>query len=165
MGTAGAKSPDDVVVVSALRTPIGRAKKGIFKDTMPDDLLKAVLEGVVKQSGIAHKEVGDVVVGNVQLGGCYAAPARMAQFRAGFPVEVPLNCVNRQCSSGLQAVANVANAIKAGMIDVGIGAGVESMTQAGGPMDGPMPPVNANEIMGNALARDCMTPMDGPMPP
>jgi len=83
----------------------------------------------------------------------------MAQFRAGFPSETGLVCINRQCSSGLQAVANVANAIKAGMIDVGIGAGVESMTQAGGPMDGPMPPVNANEIMGNKLARDCMTPM------
>merc|ERR1719326_686495 len=116
-GVVGTKNPDDVVIVSALRTPIGRAKKGGFKDTMPDDLLKAVLEGVVKQSGINAKEVNDVVVGNVQLGGCYAAPARMAQFRAGFPVEVGLACVNRQCSSGLQAVANVANAIKAGMMD------------------------------------------------
>jgi acetyl-CoA acyltransferase 1 len=159
LGKIGSKNADDIVIISALRTPITRAKKGGFKDTMPDDLLKAVLEGVVKQSGIKHSQVDDVVVGNVQLGGCYAAPARMAQLRAGFPVEVPLNCVNRQCSSGLQAVANVANAIKSGMIDVGIGAGVESMTQAGGPMDGPMPPVNANEIMGNKLARDCMTPM------
>jgi len=159
LGKIGTKSPDDVVIVSALRTPICRAKKGGFKDTMPDDLLKAVLEGVVKQSGINPKEVNDVVVGNVQLGGCYAAPARMAHFRAGLPVEAGLYCVNRQCSSGLQAVANVANSIKTGMIDVGIGAGVESMTQAGGPMDGPMPPVNANEIMGNELARQCMTPM------
>merc|ERR1719263_1111215 len=126
---------------------------------MPDDLLKAALEGVVKQSGIKHKDVDDVIVGNVQLGGCYAAPARMAQFRAGFPAETGLVCINRQCSSGLQAVANVANSIKAGMIDVGIGAGVESMTQAGGPMDGPMPPVNVNEIMSNQLAKDCMVPM------
>lgn len=159
LGAIGSKSPDDVVIVSALRTPICRARKGGFKDTMPDDLLKAVLEGVVKQSGINPKEVNDVVVGNVQLGGCYAAPARMAQLRAGFPAEVPLYCVNRQCSSGLQAVVNVANDIKTGMIDIGIGAGVESMTQAGGPMDGPMPPVNANEIVANKLARDCMTPM------
>jgi len=159
LGAIGSKSPNDVVIVSALRTPVCRARKGGFKDTMPDDLLKAVLEGVVKQSGINPKEVNDVVVGNVQLGGCYAAPARMAQLRAGFPAEVPLYCVNRQCSSGLQAVANVANDIATGMIDVGIGAGVESMTQAGGPMDGPMPPVNANEIMTNKLARDCMTPM------
>jgi len=159
LGKVGSKSPDDIVILSALRTPVCRARKGGFKDTMPDDLLKAALEGVVTQSGIKHKDVDDVVVGNVQLGGCYAAPARMAQFRAGFPAEVGLTTINRQCSSGLQAIATVANAIKAGMIDVGIGAGVESMTQAGGPMDGPMPPVNANEIMGNKLARDCMTPM------
>jgi len=159
LGKIGSKNPDDIVILSALRTPVTRAKKGGFKDTMPDDLLKAVLEGVVKQTGIKASEVNDIVVGNVQLGGCYAAPARMAQLRAGFPVEVPLNCVNRQCSSGLQAVANIANAINAGMIDVGIGAGVESMTQAGGPMDGPMPPVNADGIMSNKLARDCMTAM------
>merc|ERR1719159_495989 len=99
MGAIGTKSADDVVIVSALRTPMCRGKKGGFKDTMPDDLLKAALEGVVKQSGIDAKDVDDVVVGNVQLGGCYAAPARMAQLRAGFPVETSLVCVNRQCSS------------------------------------------------------------------
>jgi acetyl-CoA acyltransferase 1 len=159
MGAVGTKSPDDVVIVSALRTPIGRAKKGIFKDTMPDDLLKVVLEGVVKQSGINPKEVGDVMVGNVQLGGAYAGPARMAQLRAGFPVDVPIHSVNRQCSSGLQAVAHVANAIKGGMIDVGIGAGVESMTQGGDVGGGQMPPINLNELMANKLAKACLTPM------
>jgi len=159
MGAVGSKSPDDVVVVSALRTPIGRAKKGIFKDTMPDDLLKVVLEGVVKQSGINPKEVGDVMVGNVQLGGAYAGPARMAQLRAGFPVDVPIHSLNRQCSSGLQAVAHVANAIKGGMIDVGIGAGVESMTQGGDVGGGQMPPINLNELMVNKLAKACLTPM------
>jgi len=158
-GSVGTKSPDDVVVVSALRTPIGRAKKGIFKDTMPDDLLKVVLEGVVKQSGISPKEVGDVMVGNVQLGGAYAGPARMAQLRAGFPVDVPIHTLNRQCSSGLQAVAHVANAIKGGMIDVGIGAGVESMTQGGDVGGGSMPPINLNELMTNKLAKACLTPM------
>lgn len=159
MGAVGSKSPDDVVIVSALRTPIGRAKKGIFKDTMPDDLLKVVLEGVVKQSGINPKEVGDVMVGNVQLGGAYAGPARMAQLRAGFPVDVPIHSLNRQCSSGLQAVAHVANAIKGGMIDVGIGAGVESMTQGGDVGGGQMPPINLNELMANKLAKACLTPM------
>jgi len=159
MGAVGTKSPDDVVIVSALRTPIGRAKKGIFKDTMPDDLLKVVLEGVIKQSGINPKEVGDVMVGNVQLGGAYAGPARMAQLRAGFPVDVPIHTLNRQCSSGLQAVAHVANAIKGGMIDVGIGAGVESMTQGGAVGGGQMPPMNLNELMANKLAKACLTPM------
>lgn len=159
MGKVGMKSPDDVVVVSALRTPICRAKKGGFKDTMPDDLLKAALEGVMKDAKIDHNVVGDVVVGNVQLDGAYAAPARMAQFRAGFPVTVPLHTLNRQCSSGLQAVADVAMAIKGGMIDAGIGAGVESMTNGGAPGAGAMPPVNVNALMENKLAKDCLVPM------
>jgi len=159
MGTVGTKSPDDVVVVSALRTPICRAKKGGFKDTYPDDLLKAALEGVVKQSNIDPKVVGDVVVGNVQLGGAYAGPARMAQLRAGFPVDVPIHAINRQCSSGLQAVAHVANAIKGGMYDVGIGCGVESMTHGGAIGGGVPPPLNLNELMANKLAKDCLVPM------
>lgn len=159
MGAVGTKSPDDVVIVSALRTPICRSKKGGFKDTMPDDLLKASLEGVMKQSGIKHTDVGDVKVGNVQLDGAYAAPARMAQFRAGFPASVPLHTLNRQCSSGLQAVVDVAMSIKGGMIDVGIGAGVESMTQGGAVGGGSMPPVNLNGLMANKLAKDCLVPM------
>jgi len=159
LGAVGTKSPDDVVIVSALRTPITRAKKGGLKDVMPDDLLKAALEGVVKQANIKPEIVGNVAVGNVQTDGAYAAPARMAQLRAGFPASVPLHTLNRQCSSGLQAVTDVALAIKGGMIDVGIGAGVESMTQAGPPGSGGMPPVNANAIMENKLAKDCLVPM------
>jgi acetyl-CoA acyltransferase 1 len=159
MGAIGTKSPNDVVVVSALRTPICRANKGGFKDIFPDDLLKAALEGVVKEAGIKHELVGDVVVGNVQLDGAYAAPARMAQFRAGFPASVSLHTLNRQCSSGLQAVADVANAIKGGMIDVGIGAGVESMTHGGAVGGGKMPPVNVDALMTNQLAKDCLIPM------
>lgn len=159
LGKIGTKNPDDVVVVSALRTPVCRAKKGAFKDVMPDDLLKAALEGVVKQAGIKPEVVGDVVVGNVQLDGAYAAPARMAQFRAGFPASVPLRTLNRQCSSGLQAIADVAMSIKGGMIDAGIGAGVESMTQGGAVGGGNMPPVNLNELMANKLAKDCLIPM------
>jgi|Transcript_22605 acetyl-CoA acyltransferase 1 len=159
LGAIGKKSPDDVVVVSALRTPICRAKKGGFKDIYPDDLLKAALEGVMKESGIKHELVDDVVVGNVQLDGAYAAPARMAQFRAGFPASVSLHTLNRQCSSGLQAVADVANAIKSGMIDIGIGAGVESMTHGGAVGGGSMPPVNLNALMENPLAKDCLIPM------
>mmetsp|Transcript_31359 Transcript_31359/g.75109 ORF Transcript_31359/g.75109 Transcript_31359/m.75109 type:complete len:423 (+) Transcript_31359:74-1342(+) len=160
LGGIGRKSPDDVVIISAFRTPIGRAKKGAFKDTTPDDLLAAVLSATLKKTGVNPKEVGDVVVGNVQLGGAYAGPARMAQLRAGFPEDVPLHTVNRQCSSGLQAVAHVAAGIKAGMYDCGIGAGVESMTHGGGVNDAQsMPPVNVNELMANPLARDCLVPM------
>lgn len=159
MGAVGCKSPDDVVIISALRTPICRAKKGGFKDVMPDDLLKAALEGVMKQSGVDPAVVGDVVVGNVQLDGAYAAPARMAQLRAGFPVSVPIHSLNRQCSSGLTAIAAVANAIKGGMIDAGIGAGVESMTQGGAIGGGSIPPLNIPDLLENKLAKDCLTPM------
>ena len=84
----GQKAPDDIVVVSALRTPIGKANKGSFKDTQPDDLLKAVLEATMEKTGVDYKDIGDVVVGNVQLSGAYAGPARMAQLRSGFPIEV-----------------------------------------------------------------------------
>ena len=148
------------VIISAKRTAIGKAKKGSFKDTTPDDLLKAVLEAVVDESKIDHKDIGDVVVGNVQLDGAYAGPARMAQLRAGFPVDVPLNTVNRQCSSGLQAVANVYGAIKGGVIECGIGAGVESMTAGGAPGAGGIPPINLDELMTNPLAVQCLVPSE-----
>ena len=103
----------------------------------------------MSDSGAAYEDIGDVVVGNVQLSGAYAGPARMAQLRAGFPVEVPLNTVNRQCSSGLQAVANVFSAIKAGIIDGGIGAGVESMTAGGAVGGGSIPPLNIDGVLAN----------------
>jgi len=77
------KSPDDVVIVSAVRTPIARGKKGSFKDTVPDDLLAAVLEGVVKKVNLDPKLVDDVQVGNVLPSGGGAVNARMAMFYAG----------------------------------------------------------------------------------
>jgi len=157
----GSKGPDDVVVVSALRTAIGKARRGVFKDTTPDILLQKVLKASVDRLGLDPKEIGDVTVGNVQMGGAYAGPARMAQLVAGFPETVPLYCVNRQCSSGLQAVANVAESIISGRIDAGIGCGVESMTNGGGVKDAGnnMPPMVLNSIVENKLARECLTPM------
>lgn len=159
-GKVGTKSPDDVVIVSALRTPIGRARKGAFKDTYPDDLLLAVFKGVIDQSKVDPKVLGDVVVGNVQTVGSYSLPARTAQFRAGFPETVGVRAVNRQCSSGLQAVASIASEIKSGFIDAGIGAGVESMTHGGNPGDpSSIPPMNMSEIFSQPLAGSCLTPM------
>jgi acetyl-CoA acyltransferase 1 len=122
-------SDDDVVVVCALRTPIGKAKRGAFKDTHPTDLLAAVLKGVIDKTKLDPKLVGDIHVGTVLAPGGGATQARMAMFMAGFPESVPITTVNRQCSSGLQAFANIAAAIKSGFIDIGIGAGVESMSQ------------------------------------
>ncbi|KAJ1982286.1 3-ketoacyl-CoA thiolase with broad chain length specificity [Dimargaris xerosporica] len=125
----GAKSPEDVVIVTALRTPIARARRGQFKDTPPEDLLAEVLKAVVKRSHIDPAMVDDICVGNVltPMGG--ATAARMAALYAGFPERTSVYTVNRQCSSGLQAVDNIAQAIATGAIDIGIGAGMESMTK------------------------------------
>jgi len=122
------KSDDDVVIVSAVRTPITKAKRGGFKDTHPNDLLSAVLKGVVDRVKLDPKHVQDIVVGTVLAPGGGATQARMAMFLAGFPEDVSIATTNRQCSSGLQAVASIAAAIKNGYIDIGIGAGVETMS-------------------------------------
>jgi len=161
-GAAGTKNDDDVVIVSALRTAIGRARKGSFRNTTPDTLLTAVLKATMDRTKVDPKLLGDICVGNVQMGGAYAGPARMAMFSAGMPETIPLSAVNRQCSSGLQAVATIANAIAAGEIDAGIGAGVESMTYGGGVGKGAkqsFPPVNFAAIQSNKLARDSLIPM------
>ena len=164
VSSVGKKSPDDVVIVSALRTAIGKAGKGSFKDTTPDVLLGEVLKATIEKTKVPYDVIGDVVVGNVQQSGSYAGPGRMAQLAiGGFPYTVPLATVNRQCSSGLQAVANIAAEIEAGHIDGGIGAGVESMSSGGGVKPGsskaPPPPMNPTAIFQSPLARECLVPM------
>lgn len=120
---------DDIVVVAAYRTAICKSKRGGFKDTFPDDLLATVLKAVIEKTNLNPAEVGDIVVGTVLApGSLRAIECRMAAFYAGFPDSVPLRTVNRQCSSGLQAVADVAAFIKAGYYDIGIAAGLESMS-------------------------------------
>ena len=115
--------PSDVVIVSAVRTPITKAKRGAFKDVTPDVLLKTVFIEALAKAGPIAGRIGDICVGNVLQPGGGAVMARIAQFLAGVSYEVPLSSVNRQCSSGLQAIANIYGAIKSGGIDAGIGAG------------------------------------------
>lgn len=122
------KHPDDVVVTCALRTPITKARRGGFKDTAAANLLSGVLKGVVDKSKLDPSLVDDIAVGSVLAPGAGSTEYRAAALVAGFPVTTALRAVNRQCGSGLQSVVDVANQIKAGVIDVGIGAGVESMT-------------------------------------
>lgn len=150
-------STEDVVIVSALRTPITKARRGGFKDTAPDVLLSHVLTAVLQQTKVDPKLVGDVVVGNVLIPGAGALMARMAQLAAGIPHTVPLHVVNRQCSSGLQAVASVTAAIQAGFYDIGIAAGVESMSLSKMGDDGPT--VNWQHIKDVQDATDCIVPM------
>ncbi|CAK9078891.1 3-ketoacyl-CoA thiolase B [Durusdinium trenchii] len=159
-GAVGSQNDDDVVIVSALRTAIAKARKGAFKDTSPDDLLVSVFQGVLQETKIDPAEIGDVVVGNVQLSGSYSMPARTAMFRAGIPESASVRSINRQCSSGIQAVADIAMEIKTGQIDCGIGAGVESMTNGGSPGDmSALPPMNLNEIFQNPGASASLTAM------
>jgi len=125
------KADDDVVICCAVRTAITKGKKGGFKDTPTEDMLAPLFKEVVARTKVNPKIIGDVQIGNVGLPGAGAMTGRMAQLAGGIPADVPFSVVNRQCSSGLQAVANIAANIKAGIIDVGIAGGVESMTQTG----------------------------------
>ncbi|KAI3995799.1 hypothetical protein MKX01_007278 [Papaver californicum] len=147
---------DDVVIVAAYRTALCKSKRGGFKDTLPDDILAPVLRAVMEKTNVNPAEVGDIVVGTVLAPGSQrASECRMAAFYAGFPDTVPVRTVNRQCSSGLQAVADVAAAIKAGFYDVGIGAGLESMTVNPMAWEGSINP-RASTIK---QAQDCLLPM------
>ncbi|XP_002742159.1 3-ketoacyl-CoA thiolase B, peroxisomal-like [Saccoglossus kowalevskii] len=155
LASAALSGPDDVVIVSAKRTPICKARRGSFKDTVPDALLEAVITRVLKETGIDPKYIGDIAVGNVLAEGSGAAMARMAQFRCGLPETVPLHGVNRMCSSGLQAVMNIAAGIKAGLYDAGLGCGMESMSVY---KQGSDTNINPKSFEFDK-ARDCMIPM------
>ncbi len=124
------KNPTDIVILSSLRTPVTRAKKGGFKDAYPEELLCAVLKDIhAANPNLDPAKIDDVAVGSVlqELGG--AKPGRMAQLHVGFHPRTSFCTVNRQCSSGLAAITMVANSIATGAIDVAVGAGMESMTR------------------------------------
>jgi len=127
------KDPSDVVVTCALRSAITKGGKGGFKDTPAADLLLGVFQSLLEKSKIDANLVEDVAVGSVLPPGGGATEFRAAALAAGFPTSTAVHSLNRQCSSGLQACVEIANAIKTGMIEIGIGAGVESMTSQYGP--------------------------------
>ncbi len=121
----------EAVVVSAVRTAVGKAPRGILKDTRPDDVAAIVIkEAVARARGLKVEEIDDFVLG------C-AFPesdqglnlARVVAMRAGFPDTLPGQTVNRFCSSGLQAIATAAYEIMVGAVDVMIAGGVEFMSQ------------------------------------
>jgi len=127
------KNPDDVVVTCALRTPFTKGGKGGLKDTQASDLLYGAFKALIERSGIDPGLVEDIAVGAVLAPGGGATEFRAAALAAGFPVTTAVKSLNRQCSSGLQACVDIANAIRSGMIEVGIGAGAESMSTQYGP--------------------------------
>ena len=124
------KNPNDIVVVAAVRTAVTKGFKGGFKDTEAMTMLTAALKGVLDKTGLDPKLVDDIVVGSVlPMSGVRATETRMAAYMAGFPDTTSVYCVNRQCSSSLQAIASVASAIATGQYAIGIGAGVETMSK------------------------------------
>ncbi len=128
--------PGRVVIASAVRTPFTRAHKGEFKDTRPDTLAAiAIKEAVAQVPGLKPADIEDVILGcampEAEQG---MNVARIATLLAGLPDTVPAMTINRFCSSGSQSIAQVAQAILAGTIEIGIGGGTESMTMV--PMGG-----------------------------
>jgi len=121
----------DVVIIDAVRTPIGKYK-GALKDVRPDDLAAITIEGLIKRNpGLPIGMIEDVVFGCAnQAGEDNRNVARMALLLAGLPVEVPGVTVNRLCGSGLDAISCAARAIRAEEGDIFIAGGTESMTRA-----------------------------------
>jgi acetyl-CoA C-acetyltransferase len=119
----------EAVIVSTARTPIGKAYRGAFNNTQGQELIGHALAQAVKRAGIAAGEVEDVVVGcAMQQGSTGGNVARQGLLRAGFPVTVPGMSIDRQCSSGLMAIATAAKQIVHDGMQVTIGGGVESIS-------------------------------------
>lgn len=124
------KQPSDIVILSSLRTPVTRAKKGGFKDAYPEELLSNALRATLAANpNLDPALIEDVAIGSVlqELGGAKAG--RMAEIHSGLPHSVPFCTVNRQCSSGMAAITTIAHSISVGAISVGVGGGMESMTR------------------------------------
>ena len=122
--------PTRVAIVSTARTPFTRAIKGELKDTRPDTMAAFVIkEAMARAPGVKAADIEDIVLGcampEAEQG---MNVARLAGILAGLPDTVPAMTINRFCSSGVQSIAQVAQAINSGQYDIGIAGGVESMT-------------------------------------
>lgn len=120
----------NVYIVDALRTPVGKAPRGVFKNTLPDDLLAHVIKNLMERyPSVDHQEIGDVVIGcampEAEQG---MNVARIAALLADLPQSVPAMTINRFCSSGVQSIATVAETIRTGDIHLALAGGVESMS-------------------------------------
>ncbi|HWG51355.1 MAG TPA: beta-ketoacyl synthase N-terminal-like domain-containing protein, partial [Candidatus Acidoferrales bacterium] len=132
----------EAVIVSSVRTAVGKSGKGALRTTRPDDLAAVAIKGALERvPQVDPKEIEDVIIG------C-ATPeaeqgmnvARIASLRAGLPVEVSAMTINRFCSSGLQAISLAADSIMTGRAEIAIGGGTESMS---------MIPMGGNKVSAN----------------
>ena len=144
------------MITSALRTPFTKGGKGGFKDVAAADLLVHAFRSLIQRSEIDPALVEDIAVGSVLPPGGGATEFRAAALVAGFPESTAVKSLNRQCSSGLQACIDIANAIRVGMIEIGVGAGVESMSS----QYGPGAVTEFSELLeSHPEAKNCKTPM------
>ncbi|TFK41120.1 3-ketoacyl-CoA thiolase, partial [Crucibulum laeve] len=147
------RNPDDVVITFAKRTAVGRAKKGQLKDTPVDEILHALFKATLEKTKLDPSKIDDICVAT-----CHPPSplyiSRAAALAAGIPPEVPISVVNRLCSSGLMAIRNIAHAIQAGEISLGVAVGVESMSLNPRPT-----PEVVEAISEHPQANDCMQPM------
>src|SRR5260221_292990 len=132
----------EAVIVSSVRTPVGRAFKGTLAATRPDELAAVAIKGALEQvPQLDPKEIEDVILGCAMPEGEQGMNvARIASLRAGLPVEVAAMTINRFCASGLQAIAIAAERIIAGGCEVMVAGGTESMS---------MIPMGGNKISPN----------------
>jgi acetyl-CoA acyltransferase len=131
-----AEKSQEAVIVAAARTPVGKARRGSLITTRPDDMAAAVIQELLHRAeGLDPAEVDDVILGCAFPEGEQGMNmGRMVALRAGLPVSVPAQTVNRFCSSGLQTIVSAANAIMVGQAEVIIAGGTESMSMV--PMTG-----------------------------
>ncbi|MCC8361503.1 acetyl-CoA C-acyltransferase [Lysobacter sp. A6] len=124
------KQVQEAYIVAATRTPVGKAPRGMFRNTRPDDMLAHVLRSVVAQApGIDASRIGDVIVGCAMPEGEQGMNvARIGALLAGLPNTIAAQTINRFCSSGLQAVALAADQIRLGHADLMLAGGTESMS-------------------------------------
>ena len=119
----------EAVILSACRTPIG-SFGGVLKDLSAADLGSIAIREAIARAGVNAAGIGDVILGCVLQAGAGMNVARQAAIKAGVPVEVPAETVNRVCGSGLQAVVHAVEAIKVGYVDLVVAGGTESMSNA-----------------------------------
>src|SRR5437764_9662287 len=133
---------DEAVIVSSVRTAVGKAFKGALRSTRPDDLAAVAIKGALERvPQLDSKEIEDVILGcampEAEQG---MNVARIASLRAGLPVECSAMTINRFCSSGLQAIALAAERIRGGAAEVIVAGGTESMS---------MIPMGGNQVSAN----------------
>src|SRR5438270_11475923 len=117
------------VILSAARTPIGKLGGGLA-GVDATDLGATAIQAALERAEVAPQEVQHVIMGQVIQAGQGQIPSRQAQFKAGIPKEVPSETINKVCASGIRAAGLLDSAIRAGDLEIGVGGGMESMSNA-----------------------------------